>query len=87
MLPFSNEGAKVRNILLHPLFCENFFNLLLNCFKSDFYVLFWKKFDEWDNHFFQRNAAVLERILVIIDIIGVVVGISKEGIARGKNEG
>ena len=41
--------------------------------------------DQWDDHLFHRDAAVLERVAIVGNIVVVVVGIGQEGVARGKH--
>ena len=45
-----------------------------------------QEFDERNHHFLQRNATMLEGVLVIIDIVGVVVRVGEKGIPGGENE-
>ena len=42
--------------------------------------------DHGNDHFFQADAAMLESIPVVIDIIIVVVGVAKEPVTFGKNK-
>ena len=41
--------------------------------------------DERNEHLFHRDAAVLESVAVVLYVVVVVVGVSKEAITRGKN--
>jgi len=41
--------------------------------------------DDGYHHLFERDAAVLEGVAVVADVVVVVVGIGKEGVARGED--
>mgnify|MGYP006979103168 CR=1 FL=1 len=41
--------------------------------------------DERNEHLFHRDAAVLEGVAVVLYVVVVVVGVSKEAITRGKD--
>ena len=46
---------------------------------------FGRQLDEGDEHLFHRDAAVLEGIAVITDVVIVVIGVSEETVAGSKN--
>ena len=75
------------NFFLYPQpFADKKHSLLYLINYQLFIKLFRQKFDEWNHHLLQRDAAMLEGILIIIDIIGVVVGVRQERIACGEHE-
>ena len=49
-------------------------------------LVFGRKSDEWAEHFFEGDTAVLEGVFVVIRVVIVVIWICEEVIFAGKNE-
>lgn len=47
----------------------------------------WFHRDKWCEHFFHRNAAMLERVFIVGNVVVVVVGVGEEAVARSKDVG
>src|SRR5690348_11621973 len=92
-----SASSSTRSILSNVV-CVNFMLLKVTTYDGDSVQFYPQKGDNQlgiltahpdhrNDHFFQADAAMLKGVPVIIHVIVVIVGVTEEPIAAGKNKG